>query len=113
MWLKISLWRHVCIDAPRRAFFGPAQRRRTFDGSDPARRVGPRLRLMSWNIGYGNLESDTRAHTEDLAAVAQVILKSDPDAVAIQEMIDEDQLKLLLVELKNRYSRLRQQERKG
>ena len=63
----------------------------------------PRLRLMSWNIGYGDLESETRGRTGDLEAVAQIILSNDPDAVALQELTGEDQLKVLLAHLKNRY----------
>jgi endonuclease/exonuclease/phosphatase family metal-dependent hydrolase len=63
----------------------------------------PRLRLMSWNIGYGDLESETRARTDDLPAVAQRILSHDPDAVALQELTGEEQLKLLLAHLKDRY----------
>lgn len=62
-----------------------------------------RLRLMSWNIGNGDLESETRAHADDLPAVAQVIKDNDADAVAIQELTGEDQLKLLLAHLENRY----------
>lgn len=61
------------------------------------------LRLMTWNIGNGHLESDTRARTEDLPAVAQVILRNDPDAVALQELTGEAQLKILLTHLENRY----------
>ena len=64
---------------------------------------GQRLRLLSWNIGNGDLESETRAHAEDLPAVARVILDNDADAVALQELTGEDQLKLLLANLKNRY----------
>src|SRR5437667_3381431 len=64
---------------------------------------GPHLKLMSWNIGYGDLESDTRARSADLPAVAEIILSNDPDAVALQELTGEDQLKLLLAHLKNRY----------
>lgn len=62
-----------------------------------------RLRLMSWNIGNGDLEAETRAHTDDLTAVAQVILDNDADAVALQELTGAAQLKLLLASLKNRY----------
>jgi endonuclease/exonuclease/phosphatase family metal-dependent hydrolase len=64
---------------------------------------GRRLRLLSWNIGNGDLEAETRAHTEDLQAVAQVIMDNDADAVALQELTGEDQLKLLLALLKNGY----------
>lgn len=61
------------------------------------------LRLMTWNIGNDDLESDTRAHSEDLPAVAQVILDNDADAVAIQELTGADQLQLLLSHLNDRY----------
>lgn len=64
---------------------------------------GRRLRLMSWNIGNGDLEAETRAHVEDLPAVAQVIVDNDPEAVALQELTGDDELKLLLAHLKNRY----------
>lgn len=64
---------------------------------------GRRLRLLSWNIGNGDLESETRAHTEDLSAVAKVIKDNDPDAVALQELTGEDQLRLLLAQLEDRY----------
>ncbi len=86
--------------------FEPAQRANRVgesglsDGPDEGSR---RFRLMTWNIGNGDLESETRAHAEDLPAVAQVILSNDPDAVALQELTGEDQLKLLLTHLKNRY----------
>ena len=65
------------------------------------------LRLMSWNIGNGDLETETRAHVEDLPSVARVILDNDADAVALQELTGEDQLKLLLRHLENRYRGLR------
>lgn len=64
---------------------------------------GRRLRLMTWNIGNGDLEAETRAHAEDLPTVAQVILDNEPDAVALQELTGADQLKLLLASLHNRY----------
>ena len=62
-----------------------------------------RLRLLTWNIGNGDRESETRAHSEDLPAVAQVIKDSEPDAVAVQELTGKDQLKLLLSHLADRY----------
>lgn len=64
---------------------------------------GRRLRLMSWNIGNGDLESESRAHNEDLPAVAKLIKDNDADAVALQELTGENQLKLLLAYLENRY----------
>jgi endonuclease/exonuclease/phosphatase family metal-dependent hydrolase len=62
-----------------------------------------RLRLLTWNIGNGDLESETRAHSEDIPNVAKVIKDSDPDVVALQELVGEDQLKLLLAHLQGRY----------
>ena len=64
---------------------------------------GPRLRLLTWNIGYADMEPDTRAHTKDLEAVADAILQQDPDAVALQELTGPEQLKILLGYLKQRY----------
>lgn len=64
---------------------------------------GPRLRLLTWNIGYAELEDDSRAHTKDLHAVANTILSNDPDAVALQELTGPEQLKTLLSYLHNRY----------
>src|SRR4051812_3370053 len=53
------------------------------------------LRLLTWNIGYAELEDDTRAHDKDLPAVADVIRREDPDAVALQELTDKSQLNIL------------------
>jgi endonuclease/exonuclease/phosphatase family metal-dependent hydrolase len=61
------------------------------------------LRLLTWNIGYAELEDDTRAHDKDLAAVAKVILREDPDAVALQEITGTAQLKTLLGLLHGKY----------
>lgn len=61
------------------------------------------LTLMTWNIGYAELEDDTRAHTKDFPAVADVILKTDPDAVALQELTGKEQLRALLGLLHGRY----------
>ncbi len=62
-----------------------------------------RLRLLTWNIGYADLEADTRAHTADLKAVAEVIAAHDPDAVALQELTGQQQLDTLLAHLGGRY----------
>lgn len=64
---------------------------------------GPRLRLLTWNIGYADLEDDSRAHTKDLGAVAETILRHQPDAVALQELTGADQLNDLLGRLRRRY----------
>jgi hypothetical protein len=64
-------------------------RGRTLLAAQPSRGAG--LRVMTWNIGYAELEDDTRAHTKDLKAVAETILSNDPDAVALQELTGDDQ----------------------
>src|SRR5205085_5918267 len=64
---------------------------------------GATLRLLTWNIGYAELEDDTRAHDADLPAVAQTILRTEPDAVALQELTGEVQLRALLAQLGGRY----------
>ncbi|HEX8163451.1 MAG TPA: endonuclease/exonuclease/phosphatase family protein [Pyrinomonadaceae bacterium] len=64
---------------------------------------GAALRVMTWNVGYAELEDDTRAHTKDLKAVAETILSQDPDAVALQELTGDEQLKILLGHLRGRY----------
>ncbi|MCA1815529.1 MAG: endonuclease/exonuclease/phosphatase family protein [Acidobacteria bacterium] len=80
-----------------------AARERTVLGARDATGGGARLRLMTWNVGYAELEDDTRAHTSDLRAVADAILKNDPDAIALQELTGSDQLKVLLGYLGGRY----------
>ncbi len=80
--------------------FDPS-RQRSLLGAGP--RDGPRLRLLTWNIGYAELEDDSRAHTQDLRAVAGTILSNDPDAVALQELVGPEQLKVLLSYLHGRY----------
>lgn len=77
-------------------------RKRSLVASRPTN--GIHLKFLTWNIGYAELEADTRAHTKDLRAVAQTILKYNPDAVALQELTGEEQLKTLLGFLNNRYS---------
>src|ERR1051326_1247382 len=61
------------------------------------------VRLLTWNIGYAELEDDTRAHDKDLPAVADVILREDPDAVALQELTGNAQLNVLLGLLHGKY----------
>jgi endonuclease/exonuclease/phosphatase family metal-dependent hydrolase len=100
MWIKLLL--AICFALMLAgALLMPAERPRSLLGARA--QTGATMRLMTWNIGYGDLESDTRARNEDLAAVAQVILRNDPDAVALQELTGAEQLKLLLKHLKNRY----------
>lgn len=61
------------------------------------------FRLLTWNIGYAELEDDTRTHDKDLPAVAEVILRHDPDAVALQELTGKAQLNVLLGLLRGKY----------
>jgi endonuclease/exonuclease/phosphatase family metal-dependent hydrolase len=70
-------------------------------GSSPV--VANSLRLLTWNIGYAELEDDTRAHDKDLPAVAEVILRHDADAVALQELTGRAQLNVLLGLLHGKY----------
>ena len=62
------------------------------------------VRLMTWNVGYADLEPDTRAQTKDLPAVAETILRYEPDAVALQELTGGAQLRELLRLLGGKYS---------
>jgi len=71
------------------------------------------LRLMTWNIGYAELEDDTRAHDKDLPAVAELILRQQPDAVALQELTGAPQLNALLNLLKGKYQGAIAQQGKG
>jgi endonuclease/exonuclease/phosphatase family metal-dependent hydrolase len=69
------------------------------DDGDPSNAV----RIITWNLGYADLEPDTRAQTKDLPAVAEAVLRRDPDAVALQELTGEAQLRELLRLLGGRY----------
>ncbi|MFN2529785.1 MAG: endonuclease/exonuclease/phosphatase family protein [Pyrinomonadaceae bacterium] len=71
------------------------------------------LRLLTWNIGYAELEDDTRAHDKDLPAIAKVILKEDPDGVALQELTGKTQLSILLGLLHGKYRGVVAQQGKG
>ena len=80
-------------------FAEPAEPR----GSTSSAHVVNSFRLLTWNIGYAELEDDTRAHDKDLPAIAEVILREDPDAVALQELTGNTQLKTLLGLLHGKY----------
>ena len=101
MWIKLLLGAFLVLSLVGAFVVKPAREREL--KQDAGVENGQRLRLLSWNIGNGDLESETRAHSEDLPAVAKVVLDNDADAVALQELTGEDQLKLLLTHLKNRY----------
>lgn len=81
-------------------YFAPAPKQATTLDSSPGK---TRLRLMTWNVGYADLEEDTRAHNKDLKAIAGVIAANDPDAVALQELTGQLQLNTLLANLGGRY----------
>jgi endonuclease/exonuclease/phosphatase family metal-dependent hydrolase len=100
MWARLILGSLFAAMIGAALYFDPA-RERSLLAMRPS--DGPRLRLMTWNIGYGSLEDDSRAHTSDLSAVARTILRADPDAVALQELTGQDQLDLLLTYLGRRY----------
>lgn len=100
MWLKVVLAIVFCLMVVGAVHFASPPESEERESSTQSRRS---LRLLTWNIGYAELEDDTRAHTKDLTAVAEVILKADPDAVALQELTGKDQLKVLLGMLKGRY----------
>jgi endonuclease/exonuclease/phosphatase family metal-dependent hydrolase len=104
MWLKIILGVLFLLSLVGAFAIEPARDRKGSDSrASQADDNGTRLRLLSWNIGNGDLEEETRAHDDDLQAVAEVILDKDVDAVALQELTGADQLKLLLNKLHNRY----------
>lgn len=100
MWAKVVLIVLCGVMIGVAARFDPSRQRSLLAAGA---RDGPRLRLITWNIGYAELEDDSRAHTKDLQAIAQTILSNDPDAVALQELTGPDQLKVLLGHLKGRY----------
>lgn len=81
--------------------------------SDSSNNASYSLRLLTWNIGYAELEDDTRAHDKDLPAVADVILRHDPDAVALQELTGKAQLNTLLKLLHGKYRGSVAQQGKG
>lgn len=100
MWAKIILTALALLMIGGAMHFEPV-RERSLLGTKPS--DGVRLRLMTWNIGYGDLEADSRAHNKDLKDVAEAITKNDPEAVALQELTGQEQLEILLTHLKRRY----------
>ncbi|HVF90868.1 MAG TPA: endonuclease/exonuclease/phosphatase family protein [Blastocatellia bacterium] len=100
MWAKILTGALFLLMIGCAIYIDPVRDRSLLGVRDPER---ARLRLMTWNIGYASLESDSRAHTEDLKAVAETILKNAPDAVALQELTGQEQLDVLIGHLQQRY----------
>lgn len=100
MWSKLILAAVLALFVAGALHFAP-RRERELLGAQPA--AGVPLRLLTWNVGYAELEDDTRAHTKDLPAVAETILRREPDAVALQELTGAAQLNALLALLRGRY----------
>lgn len=100
MWVKLILLVLFCLMIVGAVHF--AQPREPEEVNSRAKTVVS-LRLLTWNIGYAELEDDTRAHNKDLPAVAEVILREDPDAVALQELTGTGQLNILLGLLHGKY----------
>src|SRR2546423_13161190 len=110
MWVKLILLLLFCLMILGAVHF--AQPSETENLSSSAKVVHS-LRLLTWNIGYAELEDDTRAHDQDLPAVAKVILRQDPDAVALQELTGNAQLNILLGLLQGKYHGAVAQQGKG
>ena len=100
MWVKLVLLVLFCLMIVGAVHF--AEPREPEQRSSSAEDIHS-LRLLTWNIGYAELEDDTRAHDKDLPAVAEVILRQEPDAVALQELTGNAQLKMLLGLLNGKY----------
>jgi endonuclease/exonuclease/phosphatase family metal-dependent hydrolase len=100
MWVKLVLLLLFCLMILGAVHF--AQPRDATDRVSSSAVVNS-FRLLTWNIGYAELEDDTRAHDKDLPAVAEVILRHDPDAIALQELTGRAQLNVLLGLLHGKY----------
>ena len=100
MWLKVVLLVLFCLMIVGAVHF--AEPREPEQRSSSAEDIHS-VRLLTWNIGYAELEDDTRAHDKDLPAVAELILRQEPDAVALQELTGNAQLKMLLGLLNGKY----------
>lgn len=100
MWVKVALLILFCLMILGAVYF--ARPSESTDHSSSAKSAYT-LRLLTWNIGYAELEDDTRAHDKDLPAVADVIQRQDPDAVALQELTGKAQLNVLLGLLQGKY----------
>jgi|SRR5215213_604265 len=100
MWVKLVLVLLFCL-----MIFGAVHFAQPRESEQPrsSNKAVHSLRLLTWNIGYAELEDDTRAHDKDLPAVAEAILREDPDAVALQEVTGNAQLKILLGLLQGKY----------
>ena len=100
MWVKLILLLLFCL-----MVFGAVHFAQPSESEQrtPSVQAVHTLKLLTWNIGYAELEDDTRAHDKDLPAVAEVILREDADAVALQEVTGNAQLNMLLSLLQGKY----------
>jgi endonuclease/exonuclease/phosphatase family metal-dependent hydrolase len=110
MWVKLILSFLFCLMVAGAVHFSQSQVTGQPGSSD---KTLVSLRLFTWNIGYAELEDDTRAHDKDLPAIAEVILREDPDAVALQELTGRTQLNTLLGLLHGNYRGAVAQQGKG
>jgi endonuclease/exonuclease/phosphatase family metal-dependent hydrolase len=110
MWVKLVLLLLFCLMIVGAVHF--AEPRESEEPSSSIEVVHS-LRLLTWNIGYAELEDDTRAHDKDLPAVAELILRQDADAVALQELTGNAQLNRLLGLLNGKYRGAVAQQGKG
>ena len=100
MWVKLVLLVLLLLMIVGAVHFAePAEPR----ASTSSTNITNSFRLLTWNIGYAELEDDTRAHDKDLPAVADVILRQEPDAVALQELTGNAQLNVLIGLLQGKY----------
>src|ERR1041385_1702352 len=110
MWVKVILLLLFCVMILGAVHFAQPRESEEQNSSTDTQSS---LRLLTWNIGYAELEDDTRAHDKDLPAVADVIMREDPDAVALQELADKTQLDTLLGLLHQKYRGAIAQQGKG
>jgi endonuclease/exonuclease/phosphatase family metal-dependent hydrolase len=110
MWVKLLLLLLFCLMILGAVHFAQPHESEKLNTSV---KVLHPLRLLTWNIGYAELEDDTRAHDKDLPAVAELILREDPDAVALQELTGKAQLNVLLSLLHGKYHGAVAQQGKG
>ncbi|MEW5974755.1 MAG: endonuclease/exonuclease/phosphatase family protein [Acidobacteriota bacterium] len=81
---------------------------RYFDSLQPSRSSSHQtsysdFTLLSWNVGYFDYETDSRAHDEDLEHIASVIGEAGPDCVSLQEIAAPYQVARLQGFLGGRY----------
>lgn len=71
----------------------------------PSPTAGPddAFSLLSWNVGYFDFEEDSRAQDADLRHIADVINEADVDCIALQEIAQPVQVKILSQLLNKEY----------